>query len=296
MPVDWTAYDTFDWAASQQSPLPPGERATLADLVAQILCLPDSTRATVWGAASPPGRFAATVVRVETGLLPPDWRERAASIPAIGVKVFKTTSDARREADRLLPFHRTQLSRLPGIPHPRVQRSLGSGQDQGRSWLVLEWLPGVGLDVWRSRFTRQAPAPLPVVRSLIEQLLGEIVLPLWSGGLIWWDFRDANCCVDPDGRLALLDVDSLAAYADEILTTLEVWTQRDRGRSTSEGRLRNMTWRLLQAARWSGKKREAAFRAAWNAHVAPTLAGIGRTVSLEQGLAGLQTFLEALSG
>jgi hypothetical protein len=290
MPLDWTAYDAFDWPASQQTPLDPAGRTALTDLVARILSLPPAIQSTVWGAAAPPGRFAATVVRVPIELVPSPWREQATDMTALGVKVFKTTGDARREADRLLPFHQTQLPHLPGLPHPRVQRSLAAGRTQGRAWLLLEWLPGVGLDVWRAGFTKSAPAPLPVVLGLIEQLLGGIVLPLWDRGLIWWDFRDANCCVDTTPRLTLLDVDSLAAYADEILTTPAIWTQRDKGRVTAESRLRNMTGRLLQSAGRSAKKHEPA----WAEHIAPVLQGIGRTVPLERAQESLQRFLASL--
>src|SRR5262249_52627957 len=138
MPLDWTAYDAFDWDASQQVPLDPTGRATLTEVVAWVLSLPSEVQATFWGAASPPGRFAATVVCVPVHRVPSPWREQAAGMTTLGVKVFKTTADARREADRLLPFHQTQLPRLPGLPNPRVQRSLASGRTQGRAWLLLE--------------------------------------------------------------------------------------------------------------------------------------------------------------
>lgn len=294
MPLDWTAYDAFPWADSQQVALAPAERAALADLVAEVLGLSATVQQTVWGAAAPPGRFAATVVRVGVDLLPLTWRERAGPLNAVGVKVFKTTGDAVRAAAKLLPFHATQLAHLPGLPHPRVQRSLAGGRTRGRAWLLLEWLEGLGLDVWRSRFTKTNPAPLPVVVGLLDQLLAEIVVPLWSAGLIWWDFRDANCCVDGTNRLTLLDVDSLAAYADEILAGT-TWTQRDKGRLTAEGRLRNMAWRLLQCAGRSGKRTEVPFRAAWEQHVAPVLAGLGKTVSRGAGQAGVRAFLTAVT-
>lgn len=291
MPLDWTSYDAFDWAASQQTPLTLAERATLAEMVAGVLHLA-SEEATVWGQASPPGRYAATVVQVSRSLLSPSWGDVPAGLPWLGVKVFKTTADARREAEKILSFHQHQLHRLPGLPHPRVQRSLGVGQTQGRVWILLEWFPGVGLDCWRAGFSKSHPADLAVVRSLLEQFLGEIVLPLWSVGLIWWDFREANCCVDPTtNQLYLLDVDSLAAYAGEILTTPTLWTQREKGRGTAEARLRNMTWRLLQTAGQHGKRATEAFRSAWNEQVAPILATIGQTMPLEVAQDRFKQFL-----
>lgn len=286
MPLDWSDYDAFTWAAARQSPLPPGDRLDLADLVADILDLTPEVRATAWGGASPPGRFAATVVRVEAEALPAAWRDRVGDFAAVGVKVFRASPDAVREADRLLRFHQDRLHRLPGLPHPRVQRGFAAGRTRGRAWLLLEWMPGVGLDVWRA-----APATLAVVRDLVGQLLGEIVLPLWSRGLVWWDFRDANCCVDlATGRLALLDVDSLAAYADEIIDRPGDWTRRDKGRVVAASRLRNMTARLLQAA---GRRMTKDVRAAWDESVAAALATVGRPATLEDGRAAVARFLAA---
>ncbi len=81
---------------------------------------------------------------------------------------------------------------------------------------------------WRNRWAAE-PLAGATLRSLLNQLLGGIVIPLWAAGTLWWDNRDANYCFDAGaGRLALIDVDSLAAYADEILTSPIYWEQRAR--------------------------------------------------------------------
>jgi len=61
MPVKWQDYDGFDWAGARQSPMDVCQRAAVVELVADLLELSQADRHSVWGRASPPGRFAATV-------------------------------------------------------------------------------------------------------------------------------------------------------------------------------------------------------------------------------------------
>jgi hypothetical protein len=71
-----------------------GQRATVVELVAEVLGLSEVDRRSGWGRASPPGRFAATVIRLSPNLLH-RYQEQAAAaqVGAVGMKVFKTTAD-----------------------------------------------------------------------------------------------------------------------------------------------------------------------------------------------------------
>src|SRR5262245_36776291 len=102
MSLTWRDYDNFDWAGSKQLPMSNDQREAVAELTAEVLGLSPEDRVGVWGEASPPGRFAATVIRVLPGL-PHGYRQKAAGVEHIGVKVFKTTADARREAEKVVP-------------------------------------------------------------------------------------------------------------------------------------------------------------------------------------------------
>src|SRR5262249_34424605 len=133
-------------------------------------------------------------------------------------------------------------------------------------------------------------------RDLIEQLFGGIIIPLWSAGTVWWDVRDANYCVTPVGRLQLIDVDSLAAYADEILDTPDDWERRTKGKDTALARLRQMTIRLVLAQGSKGKSKiEKAVRDAWQSDLEPALRALGQSPnSGEVGSAALARFIERL--
>jgi hypothetical protein len=304
MSLDWSAYDGFDWANSRQLPLPEPGRQDVEEFVAGLLRLPEATRRTTWGSASPPGRYAATVVRIVPGVAHP-FAERATvqGIAQIAVKLFKTSADAWREGRSLVEFHNRQFPRLPGLPHPRVQRSLEAGiQHQGcqeRIYVVQEWVGGASLeDLLRRQWPRE-PLSGGQAQGLIEQLLGGIVLPLWSVGTVWWDVRDANFCYDREReRLVLIDVDSLAAFADEILDTPTLWTRRSKGRTTALARLRQMTIRLTAAQGLRPRSRvEQTITRAWKELLEPALLRLGQACAAERAAReALTSFLERLPG
>jgi hypothetical protein len=303
MPIAWGSYETFDWAGSRQEPMTPAEREETVSLAAEILGVDESEHQSNWGDASPPGRFAATVIRVATGLEHRySERARVAGFAEIGVKLFKANSDALREARRVVPFHGKDLARLPGWPNAHVQQSLDAGwrrdpRGKERAYVVQQWVAGESLeDLLRRHWPREGVAG-NTIRSILAQLLGEIVIPLWARGTLWWDFRDANVCHDASqDRLTLIDVDSLGAYAEEILETPHEWARRDKGRATALSRLRQMSLRLLLApGRLKKKAIENALSRAWVGELEPVLLRLGHDARVgEDAPAALNRFLEQL--
>ena len=301
MPLDWTPYDGFAWDQARQAPLDDRQRRLLEEWAADVLALAAPEQARTWGSASPPGRYAATVVRV--GAVEHRYRLEAQQrgIAAIGLKVFKDSADARREARGLIPFHRDLVHRLPGLPCAHVQRSLTAGtwpcQGGERAFVVQEWVVGASLEDLIRRRWPAAPLDGGRVRSLLQQLFGGLVIPLWAQGLVWWDVRDANFCYDePAGRLTMIDSDSLAAFADEILDTPKVWQRREKGRQTALARLRQMTVRLVLAQGLRPRRRaEEGVAEAWRQELEPALAVLGRVpAGLQSAQKGLTRFEERL--
>src|SRR2546423_11270670 len=104
VPVNWREYDDFDWAGARQAPMTEAQRDVVAELAADVLELPANGRAGDWGHASPPGRFAATVIRVAAGVGHcHQEKATAAGVEEVGVKGFKATADARRQAHKVGP-------------------------------------------------------------------------------------------------------------------------------------------------------------------------------------------------
>jgi hypothetical protein len=284
MALDWRHYDGFDWASAQQSPMRADERAEIEILAANLMGVSRDDRLEGWGIASPPGRFAATVIQILLNIRHRYLDQASArQIAAVGVKIFKTNGDALREAKRVLPFHHEQVHKLPGLPNDLVQKSLGGGihrnnRGVARYYFIQEWVPGDTLEALLRRKWSSAPADVDCVRSILEQLFLKIIIPLWSEGTIWWDIREANYCWDEAlGKLQLIDIDSLAAYADEILKTPDVWERRDKGRKVALARLRQMTLRLLIAPRLGAKRKiQSQLVALWNSDLEPALNALGR--------------------
>jgi hypothetical protein len=216
--------------------------------------------------------------------IPHGFQAQAAGggIRAVGVKVLKANADARQEAQRVIPFHTRLIHQIPGLPNPHVQRTLEAGfwpdaRGQERACIVQEWVEGVTLEELVRRQWVREPVDGSRVRLILEQLLGGIIIPLWGAGTIWWDVRDANCCWNEPGRhLTLIDVDALAAYADEIVATPHVWERRETGRRTALGRLRQMTLRLLLAqGAGTGKGLRTALPRLWHSELEPALRALG---------------------
>lgn len=300
MPLDWTLYDGFDWSGASQSPMDPAERGAIEDLAARTLGVAAGDTELVWGHASPPGRFASTVVRVAPQIAH-TFQETAAArkVGDVAVKIYKTNGDARREFAKLLPFHNGLLQRLPGMPHPRIQQTFEArwqtdraGSERGT--LVQQWVCGQTLEEILADADSAGQLSSATVREFLRQVLGEIIIPLWGVGLVWWDIRDANWCYDSAGAgVTVIDVDSLAAYADEIMETPTEWARRDKGRETALGRLRQTAWRLLET-QVTGPKRKAelAHKALWQSEMEPVLRALGHAPdSRDNALGALDRYL-----
>lgn len=183
-----------------------------------------------------------------------------------------------------------------------MQQSLEAGYRLGldgaeRAFVILEWVPGESLEDLIRRHWPTTPVSAEVARSVLAQLLGDIIIPLWAAGTIWWDIRDANYCYSPQsGRLTLIDLDSLAAYADEILQTPQVWTRRDKGQATALARLRQLCIRVLLAQGGSNRKRiTATFSQLWESELEPVLSTLGKPGQQKAvAVTALERFLDQL--
>lgn len=277
--LDWGVYDRWFTGGTRQLPMTALERTVLEDDAADVLGLTAAARHTSWGVCSPPGRYASTVVRLLPGVDHAFAGDASrAGAQEVGLKLFKLTPDGMRAGRTAAHFQKHLRPRLPGLPNGHVQATVAAGSqascDGIRHFVVQDWARGETLEeLHRGRWARNPPVAGETV-EILAQLLRDIIVPLWSVGTIWWDVRDANLCWDAERQhLMLIDVDSLAAYASEIVDTPHVWTRRDKGRRTALGRLRNVTLRLATAGRTPASIRRE-LETAWNS-VEPVLMALG---------------------
>ena len=250
--INWIHYDNFDWDKAKQVPMTKGERNEVAMLAAKFIGMEDTNKTKIWGIASPPGRWAATVIQVLPGtehkFLDDMQRE---NIDSLGLKIYKNTVDGQREVNRVKPVYENGFSRLPGLPNAHVQRiidadSISFNGHGERYILVQEWIEGYSLDYYLKNSNSNLLLTPEEVKDVLAQLYKDIIIPLWSSGNIWWDIRDANFIFNPmDQKLSLIDVDSLSSYYEEKVLTPRIWLKRDKGRNFALTRLRGITERLI---------------------------------------------------
>lgn len=238
MPLNWANYDEYFTEPRDQKAIDEAARQELESTAAEILQLDDKSKESVWGSCSPPGVYAQTVVQVES-TIPHRFAARCGN-KAIGVKIFKKT-----KGTKLIHAHTHMRNKLPGLPNTLVQDVYIADEHHGTCFLVQEWIEGESLETYLKRKTHLPP---DVALQLLCDLLEGIIIPLWSAGTIWWDIRAGNFCVTKrDGilRLVLIDTDSLLAYADEIIETPNVFTKRDKGKTTALKRIKTIFANLV---------------------------------------------------
>lgn len=93
---------------------------------------------------------------------------------------------------------------LAGLAHPNLPRVIDSFVEDGRSYLVMEFVPGETLHAYTQRMG--LPRPLPEVLGWARQLCD--VLSYLHGReppVIFRDLKPANVMLTPDGSLKLID-------------------------------------------------------------------------------------------
>ncbi len=158
-----------------------------------------------------------------------------------------------------------------------VPSSISCPNHASQGVAVQEWVDGQTLDLLLSDQKSSGPMNATIAKCILEQMLVQIIVPLWSLGTVWWDIRDANWCFDSSNlKLHLIDVDSLWAYAKEILITPSDWSRRNRGRETALSRLKQTCWRVLEAQFAHNRSSAMKFHhELWHSSVEPALRELG---------------------
>ncbi|KAA3618525.1 MAG: hypothetical protein D8M58_21315 [Calditrichaeota bacterium] len=260
MNINWKKYEEFDWNSSSQTAMNNNERMEIAEIAKDMLELNDSDMAE----ATPPGRFAATVIHpYECDL---------------GIKIYKNNDDGRRQANRAMAVYLQDIEKLPGLPSDNVQKIIRADRyNKDRNYIIQEWISGDSLEYLQ---IKNAIEPAHI-RPIVEQLFLNIIIPLWTKGTVWWDSRDGNYCFDANTKkLTLIDIDSLTTYYEEITETPDVWLRRERGRAFALPRLRQMVLRLLQT-QGLDRGMQKKYRAIWDKEFLPILKVLGREITDE---------------
>ena len=241
MPLNWNNYDGYFNHPRDQQQIDDNTKLEMESIASEILGLDRQTMQSTWGSCSPPGVSAQTVVRVESSI--PHRFTGICQNKAIGLKIFKNGKGCK-----MVHGHTHSRRKLPGLPNDFVQEVYDAGEHNGTFFLLQGWIEGESLETYLNRKTQLPPDE---VQQLLKDLFEGIIIPLWSAGSIWWDIRAGNFCVterDSKKRLVLIDTDSLLDYADEIIETPLVFTERNRGKVTALKRIKTIVTDLVLSA------------------------------------------------
>jgi TPR repeat protein len=90
---------------------------------------------------------------------------------------------------------------LASLRHPHVVHVLSAGEDQGRPFMVLEWLPGRTLE---ELLVREGPLAEEVARAMLRKL-ADAVAHAHAAGVLHRDLKPDNVVLDAAGEPKLTD-------------------------------------------------------------------------------------------
>jgi hypothetical protein len=236
MSIDWRFYNEQRQKRGLQA-LDEATARVLEDFAADNLQLGRDARASEWGRAEGYGLYSAAVIRTNLGIQHP-FRDVCESV---AIKIFHSA------ADKVIQFQREVFPRIWQLP---LQKTLHGGiatnqTGKRRGYLVLEFVEGMPLD----QLVAGPTLPAQVLENLLREFLQGCLIPLWASSYRFWDFRPANLVVKTPGtQMVMIDTDTLAAAAEEILNRGDDWTQRNQWERLAFQRLPGQIAAILRGA------------------------------------------------
>ena len=111
----------------------------------------------------------------------------------VALKLVAPHADRRR-------FER-EARAAAALSHPNVERIYEYGEDDGRPYMALEYLPGGSLE---ERLSEGRPVPDAEAASIAEQLAAGLA-HAHANGLVHRDLKPANVLFDAEGRPKIAD-------------------------------------------------------------------------------------------
>ena len=127
-----------------------------------------------------------------------------------------------RDSERLARFER-EAQLLAALNHPNIAAIHGLEEQNGRRYLVLEYVPGETLR-----------GPLPVEEALaVARQIADALAHAHEKGIVHRDLKPANIKITPEGKVKVLDFGLAKAFASE--TQAEVSPSPTLTAATKEG-------------------------------------------------------------
>jgi serine/threonine-protein kinase len=116
----------------------------------------------------------------------------------VAVKVMRR--EVVKEADQLERFRR-EARAAAKLSHPHIVTVIDAGEENGRPWIVFEYVPGETL---KQRIKGEGPLAIPeAVAYAIE--VGSALVAAHGAGLVHRDVKPQNVLIDPHGHAKVAD-------------------------------------------------------------------------------------------
>ena len=108
------------------------------------------------------------------------------------------------ERERAAESFRQEAEMLAGLSHPNLPRVTDSFTQDGRNYVVMEFIPGESLEAYLEQ--AGLPRPIPEVMAWARQLCAVLTyLHTQQPPVIFRDLKPGNIIMTPDGTLRLID-------------------------------------------------------------------------------------------
>lgn len=125
----------------------------------------------------------------------------------IAVKVLRPQySSDKQFLDRFLDEARA----MAGFSHPNIVNVYDAGRERGRSYIVMEYVPGTDL---RNLIKERGPLPIEQALKVIEQV-AQGVAAAHSKDIVHRDIKPGNVLITPDGAVKVADFGIARAVSD----------------------------------------------------------------------------------
>jgi hypothetical protein len=135
----------------------------------------------------------------------------------VAVKVLP--EDLAQQRDHVARFRRSIQTQARTSGHEHIVATMDAGQEQGRPYLVMEYVPGTNL---KNHVVQQGPLPWPEACRYIRQA-AEGLRHAHSQGIVHRDIKPANLLLTPEGKVKVLDWGLARLHDQEALTHSSVW-------------------------------------------------------------------------
>lgn len=207
------------------------ERDVIEQIACKILNIPQSIYCTTWGTCSHFGVYSKTVIKVHLNVT----SSIIESIPykCIGLKIFRPINELTGWIEDIIRFHNEIKPQIPLLQNNHIQKTFKAGYCTSQDnvtypYLIQEWVEGHTIEHYINNKLFDIKSAIQV----LDDLFLNMIIPLWSKGLIWMCAFAANYCIS-NNRVVMIDTDSLFKTVKEYTSTPNIFTIRNTACNTA---------------------------------------------------------------